>query len=108
MQTSVGIFASCGDGWREIVEDAIARLAKLGVEPSDYCQIKEKHGTLRIYLLTYRRHASGPDKVADVIECAEEESAVTCSDCGAPGTLRMDLVWRKVLCNECYRRDLHT
>lgn len=54
-------------------------------------QVKEKFGTLRIYVsrATAEAHA--------VIEAMESLSAVTCEECGAPG-LRAGRGWVRTLC----------
>lgn len=41
-------YVSCGDGWRELVLDAVNKINKLGVK-WEIAQIKEKFGTLRFY-----------------------------------------------------------
>lgn len=43
-------------------------------------QVKEKFGTLRFY------YSGGDDRVDGMVRMAESMSAVTCEDCGAPGT----------------------
>lgn len=55
-------------------------------------QVKEKFGTLRFY---YR---GGDDYVDGVVRMAEEMSAVTCEECGAPGRSRRG-GWIRTLCD---------
>jgi hypothetical protein len=59
-------------------------------------QIKEKMGGLRIYI----NH--GNEKMFQIIRRAEEESFITCEDCGKPGRERFG-GWIRTLCDECER-----
>jgi hypothetical protein len=45
-------------------------------------QVKEKFGTLRFY------YSGGDDIIDGMVSMAESMSAVTCEECGDPGTLR--------------------
>jgi hypothetical protein len=56
-------------------------------------QVKEKYGTLRFY-------CSGTDAIYRYIRLAERLSAITCEDCGKPGTAN-DSGWIRTLCDEC-------
>lgn len=82
------------EGWRDIVHRLYASIE--AVSPGHkILQIKEKFGGLRYYVAV--------DNYADVdalIRDAEAESFMTCEDCGQPGTLRIDRVWRSTLCDE--------
>lgn len=60
-------------------------------------QIKEKFGTLRFYM------SSGTEEMWKLIHEAEEKSAHTCEDCGAPGKERND-GWIRTLCDECEKK----
>jgi len=55
-------------------------------------QVKEKFGTLRFY------YDGGDDFVDGMSRMAESLSAVTCEDCGAPGTVRGP-GWYRTLCD---------
>ena len=57
-------------------------------------QVKEKFGTLRFYMTTETEEMSA------LIREAEERSAVTCEECGSPGTCR-DGGWILTLCDKC-------
>lgn len=56
-------------------------------------QVKEKFGTLRFY---YR---GGDDYIDGLVSMAESMSAVTCEECGSPGT-RNDGGWISTLCQK--------
>jgi hypothetical protein len=85
----------CGDGWYSILEE-------LGLElegtkkPITILQIKEKFGTLRVYL-----DPSDP-AVQSAVDYAEEQSARVCEKCSKPGSLcRSPYGWFRTLCVEC-------
>lgn len=91
----------CGDGWhdllRRLTEKINAEMKTLPVDEREACcvvQVKEKFGTLRYYM-----HGSTRNMEA-MIRVAEGESARTCEDCGAEGTLRSGS-WIRVLCDAC-------
>ena len=63
-----------------------------------FLQIKEKFGTLRVYVI------GGDDRVHELIEFAELMSAVTCEACGAPGAVRGGS-WIKTRCNACDKEE---
>lgn len=89
------IEGALGDGWREIVERAVASLALLANgQASEHAfsivQIKSKLGALRIYV----RHGDLPAELIDGIDFiiwdAVDGSERTCDQCGALG-LRRDI-----------------
>jgi hypothetical protein len=89
--TAPGI-PTVGDGWRELVETAIERIAAaLASDPGGSLQIgqiKEKFGTVRIYVdgqAGLSRAVSAA--IAEAICLAEARSACICEQCGAPGRL---------------------
>lgn len=92
-------YPECGEGWREILEMACARMARALTEHDRIAveQIKEKYGTLRIYW-------SGT--VSDVIRTRIEEalalatarSACTCEVCGQEGRLHCSGIRLSTLC----------
>lgn len=55
-------------------------------------QVKEKFGTLRVY------YTGGDSFVRGAVDMAENQSAVTCEMCGAPGELSTKNMWLKTLC----------
>ena len=89
-----------GAGWTQILWDLCKGLDALsqqrvskGLSPHRITQVKEKYGTLRIYL----REGSTPEAEA-LIDAAEDLSEITCEDCGQPGRLCAHLRWMKTLC----------
>lgn len=94
----------CDDGWNDILNRLFAKLeaeAKkypAGEEPY-LVQVKEKFGTLRVYM----DQMNGD--MAKAIAEAEEESARTCEYCGRPGREISRNGWIKVRCEECERNN---
>jgi hypothetical protein len=85
-------FPSVGDGWRELVETAISRIAiAVAAVPGGSLkigQIKEKFGTLRLYLDKREGLPEATCAAIDEAIClAEARSACTCETCGAEGRL---------------------
>ena len=87
----------CGDGWYNIISQLCANIQhhvdwaqeqKEKYERGEGCsqvvavQVKEKFGTLRFYT------NGGNEQIYGMIRMAESMSAVTCEECGAPGTRR--------------------
>lgn len=68
-------------------------LEKTEQELPKICQIKEKFGTLRVYVDNLTPYVDG------VIDMAEAMSEVTCEKCGKPGKTHT-IGWHKTLCYE--------
>lgn len=129
MVSPMGRGLECGDGWFYIIDtmcwclvrrkrDLVSRiesgkkydwdfLPKIEAElaacpdPPTFAQIKEKFGTLRVYI-------DGGDAVSEaVIAFAESMSAVTCEECGERGEVR-DGSWIRTLCDSCHEQRLET
>ena len=62
-------------------------------------QIKEKFGTLRFY------YAGGDEYIDGLVSMAESMSAVTCEECGNPGT-QTDGGWIKTICKPCTKEKV--
>ena len=85
-------FPSVGDGWRDLVETAIGRMATaVARAPGGVLkigQIKQKFGTLRLYL---DKCDGFPETtraaIEEAISLAEARSACTCETCSAEGRL---------------------
>ncbi len=83
-----------GPGWVPLLRELFEGLRAEGHDLGSISQIKEKFGTLRVYL-------SGiSDEADELIAKAEAKSAVTCEECGEPGTLRTKGWWR-TRCDGC-------
>jgi hypothetical protein len=81
-----------GDGWRDLVETAIGRIASAvsatPVGSLQIGQIKQKFGTLRLYWNTRKGLPEATCAAIDEAIClAEARSACTCETCGAEGGL---------------------
>lgn len=103
-QSLMGFGFNCGDGWFNILSkclDQLRALREFGLAPDlMLVQVKEKFGTLRIYV-------SGDDthRIANaIISCAERLSGFTCEECGARGKTRGSR-WVTTLCASCYEKD---
>jgi hypothetical protein len=83
-----------GIGWKDIVQPVVDLCEQRGVK---IAQIKEKFGSLRIYLDS----VSHDDDINKAIEAAECKADITCEKCGDIGKLRDDRSWLKTLCNSC-------
>ena len=90
----------CQDGWFDLVWNLSEKLEKLILElPADHrdvccaSQVKEKYGTLSLYM------HSATEEMYDLIDKAEYKSAVTCEVCGNNGFL-FTYGWCKVRCIE--------
>lgn len=107
-----------GRGWHPLLLRLHEQL--LAVRPGYRVnQVKEKYGTLRVYLVSGLLLEPGffdgelPDQqrtdqiareneqVRRLVAAAEEESGRTCESCGNPGSTR-DGAWIKTLCDDCY------
>lgn len=61
-------------------------------------QVKEKFGTMSFYMTTYN------SKIEEYIGEAEQQSKITCENCGNQGKIRPG-GWIKTLCNSCNGSD---
>lgn len=93
-----------GPGWHGILMRTHAEL--LAVQPNyQVRQIKEKWGSLRLYLNVYIDPVTGMigitrdlgDRVHAIVKAAEDESCRTCEVCGEPGS-ETGPGWIKTLC----------
>ena len=104
MTTTCMCWGFPGDGWepliRRLSEKLEAAISAMPVEARDACcasQVKEKFGTLRFYM------SSSTEEMESWITQAEDESARTCEECGAPGELR-GRSWVYTACAEHERK----
>ena len=92
----------CGTGWFGIIDDLSRRITEIDEREGNETQavqVKEKFGTLRFYT------DFETDAVSEAIREAEERSAVTCEECGKPGTMRERHGWLMVRCDEHAKGD---
>lgn len=90
------------DGWFNIIyelshqiEDELQKKTDEFRKEFAVDQVKEKYGTLRYYTNIF------DDDIENLIDHAEELSAVTCERCGGPGSLKNLGSWLKTLCSDC-------
>jgi hypothetical protein len=93
-----------GDGWRDLVETAIGRIANaVAAAPTGSLkigQIKEKFATLRVYLDGRKGLPESTNATIDeAIDLAEARSACTCETCGELGRLYKISGWYKTACD---------
>jgi hypothetical protein len=90
-QTCIPGFPLVGDGWRELVETAVGRIADVvAAAPSARVTIvetKSKYGTLRTYWDGSGLTETAENAIADAVAKAEARSACTCDVCGEAGVL---------------------
>ena len=96
-----GIYFECGLGWAKIILELSLKLEKLltvdpDLEDTYAQQVKEKHGTLRVYI----SHEN--EKAIDLIRETEALSSQTCEICGQPAKMRGHC-WLSVRCDSCYK-----
>jgi hypothetical protein len=84
-------YPSCGDGWRELVETAVGRIADaIAAAPAGTLRIvtvKEKFAGLRLYWQSSGLSAEIQNAVREAVALAEARSICTCETCGEPGLL---------------------
>ena len=90
-QVCISGYPFVGDGWRDLVEHAVARIAEvLSATTSGsvtVVEIKSKYATLRVYWTGTGLTKPSEDAIAEVIALAEARSACTCETCGDAGVL---------------------
>ena len=91
-ETIEEVASSVYPGWHDLIKSMLDDLFELGWS-GELRQIKEKFGTLRVYIIT----GGNEDLHARVMK-AEEESSHVCRECGEPGKLRDD-GWVEALCD---------
>ena len=96
METCMCWGFECGDGWFNILDQLMGNIQHhidwnnknfekgykqyKQVPQVTLDQVKEKFGTLRFY------YQGGDDEISGMVRMAESMSAVTCEQCGNPGT----------------------
>lgn len=94
-----------GDGWEPLIRRCAEKVEAINrTLPPDQAivasQVKEKFGTLRFYINGCPDVDNIPSIVDQAIRDAEDESCVTCEDCGAPGKQHGGR-WIMTLCDAC-------
>ena len=86
-----------GNGWYEVFSEMCEKLSEYDVE---LAQVKEKFGTLTVYIDNMEDDIARAKMAYDIVDEAESKSAKICEDCGDPGTMRTN-GWRTVICDSC-------
>ena len=87
----------CYDGWLWLLDELIGKI--VCIDPlASASQIKEKYGTLRVYMM------STTDEIEDLIEEYEVLSETVCELCGSPGKINDD-GWISVRCDTCRKNN---
>ena len=100
-------------GWTGIVGTLFTGIDVLLDDEQAKCfrveQIKEKFGTLRLYISFDRIDVDGvnpnPTALRSLVDAAVAASEVTCYVCGAPGEMR-NLGWATVRCDAHANREV--
>jgi len=89
----------------------------------EFMQIKEKYGTLRVYLgqtifdkatsEIINKYPKSTQKLLDrwhnevdgAIQLAEDLSSITCENCGKPGEACQRGIWIATMCQECMTKE---
>ena len=94
MKTVISWQHCVGKGWHSIVEEAVEQIESRN---GFILQIKEKFAGLRIYT-----HGGDMEAIDDIVRAAESKAALTCEDCGEPGSVRSIGFVLKTLCSKCH------
>lgn len=102
----------CSDGWYPLLHDlcqAITERYQKEGEPVDLIvlQIKEKFASLHFYYTyadtpAHSKSQTLRSDIRQIIEDFEDKSTTVCELCGKSGAPRMDLLWKRTLCDACY------
>lgn len=100
-------------GWRPIVKEALERIGNLweanglALEDLAVLEVKEKFGTLRMYVSYFEMSENVDDDIAKslslILDWAESKSSVICEVCGEYGQRRAT-GYIRCLCEDCYQR----
>lgn len=98
-QLPINLFGvECDDGWFDLISDTLEKISNIASSKeyeTKVDQIKEKYGTLRIYLNLET------EEMSKIINEAVQKSEKTCESCGNPGKLRQRNRWFYTSCNKC-------
>jgi hypothetical protein len=103
MKTCMAWGCECGDGWFKILDNLCENLSKY--PDVVLAQVKEKFGTLRVYIDCSDENYN---EVQKLIDTAETLSGETCEICGSPAKLDSDSYWWTTICDECKSKKRKT
>ena len=91
-----------GIGWVALVRDLMGALADLRRKGSfRVVQVKEKFGTLRVYVAMGEESPGLRSEVYHVLAMFEGRSTVTCERCGSGQGVLLHEPWDRVRCPKC-------
>ena len=90
-----------GEGWMSLVIELLDKIQHLVDNNPEYSglqviQVKEKYGSLRVYLNYYYK------EIEELIQEYEEKSCYICEECGEKGEIRNINNWYTALCDKHY------
>ncbi len=98
----LGVPLEHGRGWCNLVEHILNEMVRAGFDQSRdrITQIKEKFGSLRVYVDFDYSHEDDPARADRVLNAMlnADESASTCEQCGKPGQLLVNGGWWLTRC----------
>ena len=86
------------EGWYPLIFECLDKIQEIVDRDNidiQVTEIKEKYGTLRIYLSGYT------DEMYDIVYAAEHKSETICEICGKQGELHKVNGWWMTRCDEC-------
>lgn len=97
-----GVLIEHGRGWYNLLDQMLKEMVKSGFDPARdrITQIKEKFGSLRVYVDFDYSHEDDPARADRVLNAMlnADESASTCEKCGKPGQLLVSGGWWLARC----------
>lgn len=93
----------CEKGWYHLIQPIIDYIDTYNKDKDEehmiyITQIKEKYGTLCVYVDNYT------DELSELIEHAESESEHTCEICGSKEHVGTTLGWYITICHNCVKK----
>lgn len=91
----------CGSGWKELYTPIFEYIEKYNASKKEdeeemrILQVKEKFGSLRVYVNFYT------EELRKLIEEAEEKSYTTCEFCGTTENIGHTVGWITTCCRDC-------
>ena len=115
-QSAMGFGIETGDGWFNLIDQCCNKLSLIskctGISIS-FSQVKEKYGTLRLYMRVIfptvsvysdEQLATFMDIIDMIEEYAEIQSGHICEECGEMGQIDYTAGWLSCSCENCERK----
>jgi hypothetical protein len=104
-ESCMGRGIECGIGWYSLIDKMCYDLEQLfvGIPYSNYPkieQVKEKFGSLRVYIDFFDSSLHLSDKAYGIIYQAEHDSSKICETCGEPGSVIQKSGWIYCACEK--------